>query len=135
MLGPLADFFLLFALPSTALAILALRDFLHRDVPHEGMPRVKRAVMLLLGATGLMELLVLVAFITTGGAPLRTEGGWVFLGFGAVMALLGPIGAALFRRAAAAPLRRNVKAAETVPMLVVMLNLVLVVNAAMQVPG
>ena len=35
---------------------------------------------------------------------------------------------------AAVPMRRTIKAAETMPTLVLMLNLVLVANAAMQAP-
>jgi hypothetical protein len=79
--------------------------------------------------------MVLLTALLTGGAPLRTQGGWVFLGFGAVCGLLGAAGAWLFARAAAVPRRRLIQAAETVPMLLVLLNLVLVFNAAVQAGG
>lgn len=127
-LSPVAVFFALFAAPSAGLAVLAARDFLHRAEPG----RLRRARLLLLAAAALPPLLVLATVLLTAEAPLRTSGGWVFLGWGGVCALLGPLGAWLFARAAAVPRKRLVKAAETVPMLLVLLNLVLVANAAMQ---
>jgi hypothetical protein len=128
-----AGWFLLFALPSALLAILALRDFLHRGAP-DGARRLRRAQWLIVGAGALVGALGLTTLLLTGGAPLRTPGGWVFLVHAAVMTALGPLGAWLFGRAQEAPLRRTIKAAETVPTLLVLLDLILVVNAAVQGP-
>jgi hypothetical protein len=126
-----AGFFLLFAAPSMALAVLALREFLLRS---QGVLeiRLRRAARLLLVAAALPPALVVVTVLATGGAPFATQGGWVFVGYGLAAGALGPVGAWLFRRAAAVPLRATIKAAETVPLLLVLMNLVLVYNAAVQ---
>lgn len=128
-----AGFFALFVVPSMALALLALWDFLHRG-GSDGAVRLQRAQLLMLAASGAVALLVLATVGGTGGAPFATQGGWVFLGHGLVMTALGPLGAWLFRRAAERPFRRTIKAAETVPLVLVMLDLVLLFNAAVQAP-
>lgn len=129
-----ALFFALFCVPAMVLAVLAARDFLHRDAPGDREARLRRATWLLLGAGALPVALVVATTVATAGAPLRAGGGAVFLGWGAACALLAAAGAWLLRRAAAAPLRRTVKAAETVPMLLVLLQVVLLYNAAVQAP-
>jgi hypothetical protein len=131
--GPVVRFFLLFAAPSALLAFLAVREFLLRARGPPGA-RVRRASVLMLVAAALPAAMVVLTVGLTGGAPLTTSGGQVFLGYGAVCALLGPVGVWLFHRAAGTGQRRLVKAAETVPLLLVMLNLVLVANAAAQIP-
>jgi hypothetical protein len=123
-----ALFFLLFAGPSTVLALLASREFFHRGVPPDER-RLRRAGGFLILAASLAALLVLLTALGTGGAPLRSQRGWGFVGYGLVAGALGPLGAWLFRRAAANPRRRLVKAAETVPFLLVVLNVSVVVNA------
>lgn len=131
--GPIVRFFVLFALPSSVLAILAVREFLLRAQGNREA-RLRRASVFILLAAALPAAMVVVTYFITAGAPLTTSGGWVFIGYGVVCGLLGPVGAWLFHRAAAVEQRRLVKAAETAPMMLVMLNLVLVANAAAQIP-
>jgi hypothetical protein len=133
VVSPVAVFFLAFTLPSCALAFLALRDFLGRAL-EPGVDKMRRAARLQMLAGALPLGMVLLTTAVTGGAPLGTQGGWVFLGYGAVAGALGPAGAALFRKAAQDPRRSVVRAAETAPTMLVMLNLVLTVNAAVQIP-
>ena len=125
-------FFLAFALPSAALAVLALRAF-HLRQGDRTEAQVRKASRALLLAAALPVVLVVLTTLLTSGAPLGTLGGWGFLGYGALAGATGPVGAHLFRKAAADPRASRVKAAETVPMVLVMLNLALVANAAWQV--
>jgi hypothetical protein len=135
VVAPITIVFAAFAIPSAAFATLGLRDFLLRDQPGDREARLRRAGRLQ-AAGGLVPLLLVVLVaLATQGAPVANPRGWAFLGYGVACAALGLGGAWLFHRAAAEPLRRWVKAAETAPMLVVLLDLVLVVNVAAQVPG
>jgi hypothetical protein len=133
VVSPVALFFVAFTLPSCILAFLALRDFLARGL-EPGVAKVRRAMRLQALAGALPLGMVLLTIALTAGAPLATQGGWVFIGYGLVAGALGPAGALLFRKAAQDPRRRLIRAAETAPLLLVMLNLVLVVNAAVQIP-
>ncbi|HEV8361835.1 MAG TPA: hypothetical protein VGR28_15405 [Candidatus Thermoplasmatota archaeon] len=133
-LSPLALFFLLFAVPSSVLAILAARAF-HLRALEPGLGKVRRASRLLLAAGLLPLAMVGLTVAATQGAPFVSPGGWVFVGYGVACAALGVGGLRLLRRAAADPRRSVVRAAETVPMVIVMLDLVFAVNALTQLPG
>lgn len=133
MVSPVALFFAAFAAPSAVLAFAAAREFHYRGA-EDGARRVRRARGLMVLAGALPVVMVALTTYGTGGAPLALPGGWVFLGYGAACGILGLLGAWLYARAAADPRRKWRKAAETAPMVLAMLDLVLVVNALTQLP-
>ena len=121
-----------FALASGMLAILALRSF-HRAGLVAEESRIRRAVRFQAAAGALPLLLVALATLGTAGAPLQTRSGWGFLAYGAAGLALGVAGAWLFRRAAGDPRRKWRKAAETAPLVLVMVDVVFLVSAWAQV--
>ncbi|MCA1812784.1 MAG: hypothetical protein LC624_02400 [Halobacteriales archaeon] len=124
-----ALFFLLFLAPAMGLALLAARDFALRGAPADAR-RMRRA-RLLLALSGALDLaLVLLTTLATQGAPLVALRGLAFLAFGPVALGLALLGTWLFTRAVADPRKALRKAAETLPFVLIVLDLSLAAAAA-----
>lgn len=127
MTAAVALFFAAFAVPGMALALLAARDFALRGSDAERVTRAR----LLLAASGVCDALLAIAALGAAGVPpLANARAGALTAFGAAGVLLAAGGAVLFRAAARAPSPGRVRAAETVPFVLVVLDLSLLVAAA-----
>jgi hypothetical protein len=123
-----ALFFSVFLLPSIALALLALRDFEDRaDGPPGHLVRRGRKFLAL--AAALPVLLVALTTLLLQGLPLAGTTAWTFLGVGLACAALGSLGWWLFPKAAGEARRSWQRAAETVPLVLALLDATLLLNA------
>jgi hypothetical protein len=117
---------LLFPAASAAMALAAARAFLLRA---PGAPGRARAAVRWHLAAGLPPLLLLLLVVAPAPAPvdpralLDTGAGRALLAYAALVPFLAMAGAWLLGRAAGDPRRRVAKAAETMPLVLVTVNL------------